>query len=112
MKTLEEIKNVIEEVEELQHKYNEKVHEVLEYAGLEDKYNEYMDYGDVDEAEYVYDEAVNRIEDKYLPDDEHMETYIGGHDVEPVTFDEIRRLYDEWDIQTDFETFFSTWVEA
>lgn len=55
---------------------------------------------------------VNEREEMYLPDDEHMENYIGGSEVEPVSFAEIERLYKEWGIETSFEDFFETWVVA
>ena len=80
--------------------------EIAEYAGLE------QEFLDSEGNDKIYHEACERIFSKYLPDAKHEDAYIGEHDKTPVGFDEIRRLYEDWDIDTDFEAFFETWERA
>lgn len=111
MKTVEEMKKLIDEVNEFEHEANVRKHAILEYTGLLDEYNRRMAWN-MDKAEEVYENAIDHIYGEYIPDPEHAETYYGGYDPEPVTFDEIKRLYKEWGIEDDFETFFETWEKA
>lgn len=111
MRTLETMRSVIIEVEALQSKYNSKMNLVLRYAGLFDQYQEYIDNGDFDNAYTTYDEAVERINAMYIPDAEHEEDYLGGADKEPTTFDDVKRLYEEWGMveHMTFNEFLDGW---
>lgn len=106
MRTLKEMNKMIEKINESAPKLLDDVMEVINYANLTDELN----YGY--DLYCVYESAIERIVGKYVPDLEHAETYYGGHEPEPVTFDEIKRLYKEWGIEDDFETFFETWENA
>lgn len=103
---LREAKKLIGEVATLELKvYFDKL-EITDYAGLGEKFR---NSDSCDEKTDIYYEACSRINSVYLPDIQHEERYIGEHDKKPVSFDEIRRLYGAWNIDTDFETFFETW---
>lgn len=111
MEMIEKMKEWIDEEQEFEHKANVRKHAVLKYTGLLNEYNRRMPWS-MDKAEEIYEQAIERIYGKYVPDTDHAETYYGGYDPEPVTFDEIKRLYTEWEIEDDFETFFETWETA
>lgn len=111
MKTIEEMNKMIVELGELAIKEIVKKCAVMNYAGLLDEWERCVKW-DMEEAEEVYKKAIDRIYGEYIPDPEHAETYYGGYNPEPVTFDEIKRLYVEWSIEDDFETFFETWEKA
>ena len=111
MEMIEKMKELIDDVYELAIKEIVKKCAVMNYAGLLDEWERCVKW-DMEEAEEIYEQAIERIYGKYVPDADHADTYYGGYDPEPVTFDEIKRLYVEWSIEDDFETFFETWEKA
>ena len=111
MKTLEQIKRVIDRVEELEKDYIRYTEEVITYAELWDEYQYQRENGDMENVYRVFDQACERINSEYIPRPEHIDDYTGGLEIVPVTFDEIKRLYVQWgmDEEMSFQEFFETW---
>lgn len=108
MKTLEEIKNLIDVIDPNadDQRNMEKMSQVCDYAGL---YAEYHVSDDTTRAS-VYGEAVRRITSLYRPDAAHFDAYTNGCD-EPATFEDIKTLYREWGMneKMTFDEFMETW---
>ena len=114
MKTLEQIKAVMDGAEEAKKDYIRYTEDVIKYAELWDEYQYQLENGDIEDIHRVYERACERINVEYIPRPEHVDDYTGGLELMPVTFDEIKRLYVQWGMNEamSFQEFFETWEMA